>query len=369
MRAALRKNGFRPLWALALFFVFETSGYALNENFSLYDSPQALMMGNACTADSRWYTALFQNPAGLAQAYRRDTRRHWSTTPVAIDWIPSMAIMGQVVSDKTMQWGRTISAMQSSPGDYHYSRLNLVPSITHRNFGLALLATSEFAGLSDGSNIDIRAGNDLGAVMGFASNFFGNILKLGVNVKAIIRNQIEGTYAHTTLVDTASVNSNMKEGVGFGADVGLLLTAPLLWLPTLGIAVKDVGNTRFVHSTILNPSNNGQAPSSIQQTINLGFMMSPILARGVRANFTADLKYLDRPEIPLTKKLHFGVEVITERRLYIWAGMSQLLLPSLGLGLRTVGGDLEVGTYAADIGAGSTREANRRLVFRYTIGW
>jgi hypothetical protein len=358
------------LLAVAVFlFLYNRPVFALGEQFSLYDSPQALMMGNAVTADSRWYTALFQNPAGLAQAYRRDTRRHWAVTPVAIDWIPSAATLGQVLSEKTMQFARTLALMQSSPGGYQYSRLNLVPSVTHRNFGVAALITSEFAAKSDGTNVDIRAGNDVAMVAGVASNFFGNILKVGVNVKAILRNQIEGTFAHSALPDTASIASNMREGMGFGADAGILLTAPLLWLPTFGLVVKDITGTRFTPSRILNQSNNGLAPSEIRQSINAGFMMSPILFRGIRANLTADLKYLDRPDIAFAKRVHFGAEIITEKRLYVWLGMNQLILPCFGLGLRTVGGDLEVGTFAQDVGDGETREANRRFSFRYTIGW
>lgn len=358
----------RSLAATSL-LMYSAPSHALSELFSTYDSPQALMMGNASTADSRWYTALFQNPAGLAQAYRRDTRRHWSTTPFALDWMPSANMLGQVISSKTMNFARVVQTAQGDPGGYYYSRLNLVPSITHRNFGLALLGTSEFVARSDGTNVDIRSGNDVGVVVGLASNFFGNTVKLGINGKAIVRNQISGTFAHTTLADTASIAANSAEGIGYGFDVGLLMTAPLLWLPTIGVSVRDALGTKFSPSRILNTANNGQAPASIQQSINVGFMMSPILWKGTRANFTADLKYVDRPDIPLSKKLHFGLEMVTDKRFYLWLGANQLILPCLGIGLRTVGGDLELGSYAQDVGDGATRESSRRIAFRYTVGW
>jgi hypothetical protein len=66
------------------------------------------------------------------------------------------------------------------------------------------------------------------------------------------------------------------------------------------------------------------------------------------------------------KRIHAGIQIENDRNLYFWLGANQLY-PTFGLGWRVKGGDLEVGSYAQDIGAGETRKADRRVFLRYTI--
>ena len=62
------------------------------------------------------------------------------------------------------------------------------------------------------------------------------------------------------------------------------------------------------------------------------------------------------------------VQVENGRHLYLWAGLNQLYFTA-GVGYHIAWGDLDLGTYAEDIGIGSTCQQDRRFFLRYTIGF
>ena len=72
--------------------------------------------------------------------------------------------------------------------------------------------------------------------------------------------------------------------------------------------------------------------------------------------------------MPWQKKFHAGLQLDDERQWYYWLGLNQMYL-TLGIGYRVDGGNLEIGSYAADVGAGTDRVSDRRFFFRYTISY
>jgi hypothetical protein len=346
----------------ALGFVHCPLALALDEIFELYSAPQALAIGNAFTADASGYAALFHNPAGLAKA----TKNGWEITPIALEGVAGIGTISSAIANRGV--GITQITPGLTAGSYQYVRGNVVPSFTRRGFGIALLGSYEYAALSDGSTVDIRAGNDFGFVMGAATNLASNMIKIGITGKGILRNQIKGSYAQASLGDATTVSSNMKEGIGIGADVGLMFTLPMSYLPTLGFVWKDIANTRFIQTRLLNPLSTG-IPDPIAQSFNLALSAHPAVGKAKRLSISAELRHLELTSVPLTKRIHIGLQFIARKSLFFWAGMNGLFLPTGGVALRMRGGDLEMGTYAQDTGAGTIVSADRRFFIRYTIGF
>ena len=138
--------------------------------------------------------------------------------------------------------------------------------------------------------------------------------------------------------------------MGFGANVGAMVTLPMKYLPTLGVVWKDVLGTKFSSSNFLNSEASG-APDTIAQSFNVGFSLNPRFSRLWRMRIAIDLRHLERSDLPLRKKLHVGVQLKSikrKRRSFLWLGMNQLYFGG-GIGVRLPGGDLEVGTYAVDM--------------------
>ena len=155
-----------------------------------------------------------------------------------------------------------MSQMQRHPGTYNYFRLNALSSFTRRDMGIAFLGSSYYAATSDGTNIDIRAGQDIGVYPSAAINLIGNELLIGVTGKVLVRDQLLGSFPVSQFTGDASVNSAMQEGIGVGADIGLTATLPIRYFPTASLVVHDVTQTTFTASHILNSAASGAPPRS-----------------------------------------------------------------------------------------------------------
>lgn len=353
------------IFVLTLFLSpFFSSALALDEVFDLYQAPQGLAMGNAFTADASGYSANYYNPAGLAKV----TKKNWEIVPIALEIMPAFSSLFHALALKSAAVAQVAGRMQPRPGSYYYHRGNFVPAVSRRNVGMALLFSQQLAGASDGTNFDMNLTNDLAPTLGGAVNLAGNLLKLGVSGKLIFRQQLKGEIAHTSISTADQVAAQTKEGMAAGADLGLIFTLPNKYLPTLGIAWRDVFGTRFFGpSHIFTNYGNGR-PDTIPQSFNAAFSIHPNLSHVIKSTWAIEYKHIERHDLPLRKKLHFGLQIDTGRIFYLWAGMNQLYWTG-GMGLRITGGHLELGSYGVDVGEGTASAENRRMFLRYTIGF
>lgn len=355
---------FFHLWVLSVLLTpLFSSAFGLSELRDLYSAPQALGMGGAITADAYGYLANFYNPAGLARA----PKRKFEIVALDLDAIGSMNILGRWLSQKSTGTYQLARGVASNPGAYHFNQFSFVPSFASRGLGVSLLASHFFAAQSDGTNVDIDAGQDLAPTVGFATNLAGNLIKVGASVRAHVRNQIKGTFEHAALDANESVKELSKEGLGIGVNTGLLFTLPFRFLPTLGIAWTDALGTRFLPVHVINSLSSG-APDMIPQSVNTAFSVHPYFGRRLRGTISIEIKHWERSDLVWQKKVHAGFQIEDEKSFYLWFGMHQMYW-SAGLAYRVNGGNLEFGSYGADVGGGSLRLENRRFFFRYTVSY
>lgn len=349
--------------ALSLFIAWPT--YALNEVLETYNAVQGLAMGNAFTADAVGVNALFYNPAGLARAENKG----WSITPVALDTAFSTGYLATAGATRNVWFDRMLQTINTAPGNYNYLRGNLIPSATRRNFGIALLGTYEFAALSNGTTVDMNFRKDLGVVLGASTNLFSNMIKVGLSVKAINRAEMAGVFDPNSLTYPDPTAAHLVEGIGVGADLGVIFTLPATYLPTLAFAWKDaVIGMPFIPMKLFHGTTATGVPIAGTQSFNLGASIHPVIWKGARGTLSVELRRLERTDLDLFRKLHIGFQFVAQKRLYLWAGMSQMY-PTGGVGLRMKGGDFELGSYAVDVGDVTTAISDRRFMMRYTIGF
>lgn len=361
-----RSSFFWLLWKLIVLSLFLSpfigSSYGLDELFHDYDSPQGLSMGNAFTADAKGHVANYYNPAGLA----KDFKRNWEVVPFAFDAVLSGTAFGSILRRRSLGLSRMFADLAAHPGSYSYDRFNLMPALARRNFAVTFLASYWSAARSDGTNLDVNAGYDVGPSVGWGINLAGNTLKFGVSVRAFIRNQLKGVLTHASLATDDAIKSQMKEGYGFGVNVGVMVTLPLKYLPSAAVVVKDALDTQFFASKFINTKSTA-APDRVNRSYHFALSIHPALGKGFRSTVSVEMKNIELVIDGDWKKLiHAGFQLETDRNFYFWLGANQLY-PTAGLGWRVSGGDLEVGSYAQDVGTGKAREANRRFYLRYTI--
>lgn len=355
---------FMKALTLLLICGLSNSSSALNEIFDTYHSAACLAQGNACTASVSGYASHFYNPAGLARFNKKTNEVHL----VVAEGHANGAGFGRIMESKSFGTYRMFPLLRENPGNYHFFALNSLPSFTIRNFSFALLGNYQFAAVSDGTNLDIDTRQDLVPTVGISRHFAGNLLRLGVSVKAVYRNQMQGVITHSALeVPDNQISALSREGLGFSLDTGMMLTLPYRFVPTLGIAWNNMGTTTFEGMKFLNTQAQG-APSKIPQSFHAGFSISPLLNRSWKSVFSIDYRHIELTHLPWKKHFHLGWELTLEKTLFIWTGLNQMLLTG-GVGLRIQGGHLEIGTYAKDIGDNETLTGDRRYFCRYTISF
>ncbi len=349
---------------LIFVFLLPLKAIGLSETFNLYDSPQGLAMGNALTADAVGHQANFYNPACLGKATKKD----WEITPVAIEGILGSNALGPIMSSESLGISLIAPKMADSPDTYYYHRFNFMPAISKRGYAFSILASHTFAGVSDGTQMDVNGITDVIPNLGASASLAGGLLKVGFTGKAIFRQQIKGLFDHTDLDSESEVKSLMSSGLGFGADIGMLATLPQKWLPSLGVVWKDLFDTRFTSQSSLLFASTAARPEKISQSFNAAFSLHPYIGKTTRLTLAAEWKHIELPATPLMRRLHFGLQLESERSAYVWLGLAQMYW-SAGAGLRIRGGNFELGSYGTEIGTPTTAKEDRRFFFRYTLGF
>lgn len=342
--------------------------FGINEVFDLYNSPECLAKGNACTAAISGYASNYYNPAALSLTPKKKSEINL----VVLEGNLGFGALENISKNFSTGLYQLIPKFEANIGNYHFSSFITMPSITFRNFSFSILYNNQIAAVTinkDQPQLDVDARQDLVPTIGYSQQFAGNLLKLGITAKAVFRNQIKGLYDHLEIdaEDEATFNARGKEGMGIGADIGMLLTLPHRYLPTIGVSIQDLVATSFSQMTLFNSAAT-QAPEDIPQSIHLGFSLNPTLSREWKTTFSFDYRHLENSTIDLTKHLHFGLELNNQKSLMFWLGLNQMYLTA-GAGLRVKGGNLEVGTYAKEIGTSNASLEDRRGFFRYTISF
>jgi len=357
---------FLKVYAVILFLSpFIQSAFSLSEIVEPYPSPQGLAMGNALTADALGYQSVFYNPAGVAN----QLKRKWEVNLIDIQGGIGLGSISRVGTNRSFGPYRMWGDLKRNPGTYQFLNATSLPSFTMRGFSISLIGAYRFAAESNGVSIDTDLSKDAGIAFALGHSLAGNILKVGVTTKALIRNQIKGEFSHDTLanLNDSSFATLSKEGWGLGFDLGMLVTLPEKFLPTFGIVWRDMFGTFFHETNILESKAQG-SPDPISQSVNAALSIHPSFGPRLKSTIAIEYKHLELSQLQFRKHLHLGIQLEHIKELYFWAGLYQLY-PTAGFGYRVKGGNLELCTYAVDVGEGNTNKENRRFNFRYTVSF
>jgi len=337
----------------------------LDEFFDSYQSGSCLAQGNACTASVSGYASHFYNPAALSRFRKKNSEIHLVVGEAHMN----QEFANTLSTARDPDLANLLTPLQNRPGKYQFLSVSTLPAITFRNFSFAILGSYQVAALSGDTTLDIDARQEIIPSLGFSHQFAGNILRLGVSLKAVYLNQMKGVYQHTDLnsMNDDNLGTLIREGAGLRADTGLLLVLPHRFLPTFGISWMNMFDTVFRATRFLNTQSPG-APDKISQSFSAGFSISPQFDRNWSSTVSVDYKHLELSAIPWKKHFHVGLELQNNRTFFFWGGLNQMYLTG-GLGARIKGGHLEAGTYAKEIGEGSNFLEDRRYFLRYTLSF
>jgi hypothetical protein len=351
-------------WILGL-LLFSLSGSAqAGEFYEFYTGVRQLGMGGAYTAVVNDETALLTNPAGLGKL--RETTVTIADPELSGSFNDTKIATLSTASNVANLQG-LLDAMNANKGVHWNAKAQLFPSIITSNFGFGLHAKYEYNAEVDptGTTFRLDYTNDYAAALGYCFRFFGGILKVGTSARLIDRTEI-----HKNLDATAtnlSIDGLASEGLGLGADVGVILTAPVAYLPTLSFVARDVGGTSYELSNgLLHATSN--RPHDTPQTIDAGIALFPILANETRMTITGEIHdaLMVDPDQDLSKRIHAGMELNFHDFFFLRGGMNQRYWTA-GVELATSNFQLQAASYGEDVGPAGTPTEDRRWVTKFTF--
>jgi len=335
-----------------------------------FQASRALAMGDAFTAYGEGFEAVYYNPAGVARKNKLNVKY------LDVEGVVSAAMLS-AMKDYVSSLGRLsgVVDLAVANADKPFALgLGIFPQVLIKNFSIGFLARTytEATVRSSDSNLESFSFADAAVYAHVGTALFGGVLKLGVGAKALNRAELNRTYTPAAYNAGLSLGSQWKEGIAFGFDAGLLLTAPIALLPALGISVLDIGNTKFLERRILFTGSNGTpgTPPAIKQRVNAGFALNPKHGRGIRSVISVEIKDILNTTKNYTQRIHAGYELGIRDIVFLRAGWNEGRYWTAGLGIKIIGVGLEFATYGENVAfTGNARRDDRKYVGRYYLNF
>jgi hypothetical protein len=317
-------------------------------------------MGGTKAAVTSDDTSVFRNPANLGSF------RGAYVTAFDPEFEVSSHFSSQY-STATTDVAKVKDLLLLNPDKYYHAKIQMTPSFSVRNIGFGLIYKNEISALMNtaGTAMDTIYHNDLGAVFGANYSLFDGRIKFGASVKMINRIEVDNVVLDPTAsVDMATIGS---EGTGLGTDLGLILQAPIVYLPTLAIVAHDVGGTKFTSGSGMRLVT-ATRPQEVKQTVDIGLSIQPIHSKGTRSVFS--IEYTDvtdaRLEAFQNKRIHAGFEYSWNDIFYLRAGMNQNYWTA-GIEIASERMSWQITSYGEEVGTETLSREDRRYSTRIAL--
>lgn len=338
------------------------------ERVEFYNGVRPLGMGNTQVATVNDETGLVANPAGLGKL-----RNFFGTILDPEIDLGSNAInlyRGKSFSNP-YSIAQVLPAVALSPGEYYHARGQVFPSFVAKNFGIGILAKYDLNAVAESAtSVNTFYRDDISLLLGYNFRFWDGRIKLGFVGKAISRIEVKETALDSTgSLDNASLaaQDKIKQGMGLGADVGLILTAPWNNLPTLGVVVRDIGNTSY-DKTYFSRLTTNLKPDSTPQDVDVGASFQVIHKPNIRSVWAIEYKGVltAKDEEDKQKLYHAGVEVNFGDVFFVRAGYNQRYITG-GFELSSERFQFQLATYGEEVGTSASPKEDRRNVAKFTF--
>lgn len=355
------------LYTLQLTLFFTLSAQA-QERREFYSGVRALGMGDCTVAVVNDETALALNPAALGKL-----RNFFGTVfdPELELGAKALSLYNARAYTQPFLLSNVVPTVVTVPGDYYHARGQLMPSFVAKNFGIGILQkyNLDLEAATGGATVNAFYRDDLALLLGYNFRLFDGRVKIGFTGKMISRIEIdEPALDPNGALDlpTLGTNSIAKEGVGMGADVGLILTGPWTYLPTLSAVARDVGNTSYTQSPGTRLATSTARPTSSTQDVDLGLALFPIHSSSVRSTWTVEYRNVltASTELDKSKLIHAGYELNLGDIFFLRLGYNQRYFTG-GFELSSEKFQIQFASYGEEIGSSTTTtREDRRYVFK-----
>lgn len=399
--------------------VFSLAGFG-QEIPSDFRSVRALGMGGASAAVGNDEYAPYTNPAGIGRVRK----------PRSKDSIGRVSGLGLVLIgndqgkrassnfsiDPSERLDKLFEAAKDNAGKPILFETQLYPALMWGSkrgptflFGTTFRTKNEiiYSDISSESieNIaHVSSVNTAGVVFGIGGTTARGVSNWGLSVRPQYRYSLQAPDYDASSVSFSNfkneLTSKANQTLGIALDAGVQFVAADYWLPTLGIAVRNIplgcksnyynpytskGET-MCGTVFAGSVKNRDDPYLVDPTeVRIGLSITPrIRASGERINLrlTGDIAPLGynmgsqsfgMTEIPINKMAHAGAELyfgdaFTAPKFALRGGISQGY-PTFGASLSLLLVDFDFASYTEDVGIGAKRNGDRRYLLGITSAW
>lgn len=375
-------------WILPMFFTISKAEAQYVIDYSIhqqYVSPRALGMGNAFVALADDYNALFYNPAGLGRLEEAEINLGIAASmdskfPKLYDDIKS--------TSSTSKTQDMVNLLSNNFGNYYSARPTIGGIWARPKWAFAIIPVDLELNLSvhqlGGASVDLIANQDSTIAYGRGWDvhwFQQDRMSLGFTTKAIYR----AYYNKEIQAGDLAINPNLlrsqdaQEGFTFDADFGMLYsmkvadTSVLRYLrPSLGFTIRNIFDYGFNQNFHFIDKNSSGQPPNLGRRYDLGSAFELPDFWIFKTRFLADMRDMGAPNFTTGKGLHLGAEFLWKVRSW-WQGGWRV---GTNQGYFTAGFtalfgmfQLDLATYAEEMGTSNSPIASRRYVAKASLDW
>lgn len=349
-----------------------------------YVGPRMLGMGNAFVGLADDYNALLYNPAGLARLEEGQVNLGIGAGVDSKFQKFYSDIKSTSGSDNTQDM---VNLLQANYGNYYNARATIGGFWARPKWGFAIIPVDLSMTLAihqlGGGALDLIANQDTTIAYGRGWDvhwFSRDRLSFGFTGKLIYR----GYYNKQIQAGDLAINSDLmraqdaQEGLTFDGDFGILYSMKVsntsfmrFMRPSIGFTVRNIADYGFTTNMHVIDKQSGQAPSlGRRYDVGTAWELPDWWIFKVRA--LADVRDIGAENFTLKKGSHLGAEFLWKIRSW-WQGGWRI---GANQGYFTAGFtgklgifNLDLATYAEEMGSSETPTASRRYVLKAALDW
>lgn len=304
--------------------------------------------------------SLFYNPAGLG----RISGIVFEPLNLGVQGNSTMASNFGTDSYKILSLSEYESHLVAHPNSRPGAAYSVLPSFGFRGFGIGLLYQSRLLAESDGVNVRYRANYQLIPAAGFGIRLASGVLRLGYSVQYV--NQASGDKIVPVGTRPMSWGEGLSEGKGFSHTVGMAVTLPYQFQPTINVVARNIAGLRLSGGTLVDIAVNptGSIP---EEKMSVDGSLGFITKISAGWNLSTQFSYRDATNSSATQMMEHaavGLEFTAMDRVFIRAGYGSSY-PSAGLGIRTARSEVNFAWYSEDLGNGSVSQRDIRYLLQF----
>lgn len=345
---------------------------------SHWASPRASSMAGAISPIAEGLDASYYNPAGVGGITKEGNRPaiHRLYFPYFSTAVNNNTIdlSGDISQASNLEDPVVIEQILNAfDNQRQYGRFSIVPSITFFRTQLSYVFDTQVAAAAIDSSrdqVDLESRTVTGPSIAFSFANGSKTFSFGLFAGFFNREETAGEFSFVDLNNPETRPDILKSGrqtyEGTPIHTGINWVIGKKWRPSLAIAFKNVGGTKYRNK------NTDNEDIKVAEDLTLGFSTTPKLGKWGHLSFVTEAHELSNSDKATSKKLRAGLEFnlgsnpgnragFSLRSGYNSAGASF----GLGMNLGLIG--INAASFAEDVGVNNKRVIERRFVLDFAV--